>query len=113
MDPEADVAADRCAWIHRAELPEELSRLALLIDDDAVGRAPPDLQRHARRCNRTRVGDRAALGERERALPRRAAELGACEHLQAASERLAEVMQTVRVAAQLPERAVLLREVRH
>src|SRR3954468_22666623 len=111
MDPEAYVAADRRTWIRCAEPPEELAGLLLLVDDDAVRGAPPDLQRHAGGRDPARVRDGAALGEGEGPLLRRPTELRAREHLQPPTERLAEVVQAVRVATQLPERSVLLCEV--
>src|SRR3954453_16897665 len=99
MDPEAYVAADRRTWIRCAEPPEELAGLLLLVDDDSVRGAPPDLQRHAGSCDPARVRDGAALREGERPLPRRPTELRTREHLQPPSERLPEIVKAVRVAA--------------
>src|SRR5437764_1482658 len=82
------------------DLAVEPAGLHRLVDDDAVGGAPPDRERHARVGDPAGEVERAAGGPRAGTLPRRAADLVPRELLQA------------RPVAEPGELAVAQREVR-
>src|SRR5260221_1879884 len=66
---------DRCARIEPLDLAVQEPRLVALVADDAVARAPPDLQRDMRGGELVCVGVRTALGVSLRHLYRGPAEL--------------------------------------
>ena len=111
VDPEADERLHVRPRVEPAQLPEELAGLRLLVDDDLIGDAPPELQRHARarRSAAYVIGLRAAYAP---AAARPTADLEARELAQArAQRRLPEQRPALVLALEPVEVPVLEREV--
>src|SRR5207248_7002296 len=80
--PIADELGDRLARVEPLDEPVEQARLLVLVDDDAVAAAPPELERDAGEGDPPREDERAAVGVEARRLARRAADLEPREPLQ-------------------------------
>src|SRR2546426_11927127 len=95
----------RCAGIQPAQLACERHGL-VRGPDDAVGPAPPELERHSRVRECAGVRDRAAACIRARGAARGAADLLPREPTQPEAERVSPLSETATVAREAGEIAV-------
>src|SRR6478672_5067274 len=82
MRPLADELTDGGNWVEAFDVTVEQTRLVLLIADDPVAPAPPDLERHTAECNLPRPVERAAGRVSAGIRRRRPADLATREALQ-------------------------------
>jgi hypothetical protein len=94
----ACVGADRRARVEPAELAEECFRLVLLVGDDVILTAPPDLKRDPRGGDLVRKAEGAARGVGRRDLGRRPAELAPHHRLEVDAARLAVAVEACLIA---------------
>ena len=111
--PDPDVGGHGRIGIELDDALEEGPRLALLIEDDPILGAPPELQRHARGGDSPDVGRRTALEVRERPRRRRASDLLTGERLQASADRPLPRLIADVVARNAQKASVLERQVGH
>src|SRR5207302_5515447 len=111
--PRADERRDRRFWVERSDACEERARLQLLVADDLILVAPPELQRRARRGDRPRVRERAPLRVRAGPQLRRPADFQPRELLQASAHRAVPRLPAPLAARAAREGGVLQPELRH
>ena len=107
--PVADDAVRRC--VQAAQGAREWGRLVARVHD-AVGAAPPELQRNLRGSDRPNVGEGAAQRVRARAALWRPTDLCARERLQTVAERRTPLAEAAAVAGNVDEVPVACRHVR-